>query len=128
MARRCKRRGGEECIKNGFVRGRQRHRCRSCGLNVTATPPRGCPLAPKVAAVLLDLSGLSMNRTAKLLSVATPTVPAWIERFAAAFAAKPAPPTGRAVVIELDAMGHFLKKVRPALDLDGLRSRYGAAG
>ena len=36
---------------------------------------------------------------------------AWIERFAAAFAEKPEP-SGRAVVIELDQMWHFLKKSR----------------
>ena len=111
MAIRCKRCGGEEYIKNGFVRGHQRYRCRACGCNFTATPPRGYPLAQKVAAVLLYLSGLSMNRTAKLLGVATPTVQAWIERFAAAFAEKPEP-SGRAVVIELDEMWHFLKKSR----------------
>ena len=40
------------------------------------------PLRVQVTAVLLYLSGLSMNRTAKLLGVSTPSVMAWIERFA----------------------------------------------
>src|SRR5215204_699345 len=71
--------------------------------------PRGKPLALKVAAVLLYVSGLSMNRTAKLLGVSPPTVQAWLEQFAAAYAQKPEP-EGRAVVIELDEMWHFLKK------------------
>ena len=111
MATRCKRCGGAASVKNGFVRGHQRYRCKGCGLNFTDTPPRGYPLAQKVAAVLLYLSGLSMNRTAKLPGVATPTVQAWIERFAAAFAEKPEP-SGRAVVIELDEVWHFLKESR----------------
>lgn len=111
MALRCKRCGGEEHTKNGFMRGKQRYRCRSCGLNFTDTPPRGKPLALKVIAVLLYVSGLSMNRTAKLVGVSTPTVQAWIEQFAKAYAQKPAP-EGRAVVIELDEMWHYLKKSR----------------
>ena len=50
-----------------------------------------------------------MNRTAKLLGVSTPSVMAWIEQFAEAYAQKPEP-EGRAVVVELDEMWHFLKK------------------
>jgi hypothetical protein len=91
------------------MRGKQRYRCKACGLNFTDTPPRGMPLAMKVTAVLLYVSGLSMNRTAKLLGVSTPTVMAWIERFAEVHAQKPEP-EGRAVVVELDEMWHYLKK------------------
>src|SRR6185369_3835582 len=95
------------------MRTKQRYRCKACGLNFTDTPPRGKPLALKVAAVLLYVSGLSMNRTAKLLGVSTPTIQAWLEQFAAAYAQKPEP-EGRAVVIELDEMWHYLKKTTPA--------------
>ena len=49
------------------------------------------PLRVKVTAVLLYLSGLSMNRTAKLLGVSTPSVMTWIERFAEVYAQKPEP-------------------------------------
>jgi transposase len=109
MGLRCKRCGSEEHTKNGFMRGKQRYRCRACGLNFTDTPPRGMPLALKATAVLLYVSGLSMNRTAKLLGVSTPSVMAWIEQFAKTYAQKPEP-EGRAVVIELDEMRHYLKK------------------
>jgi transposase len=109
MELRCKRCGAEEHVKNGFMRGKQRYRCKGCGLNFTDTPPRGLPLRVKVTAILLYLSGLSMNRTAKLLGVSTPSVMIWIERFAEVYAQKPAP-EGRAVVVELDEMWHFLKK------------------
>ena len=105
----CKRCGSEEHVKNGLMRGKQRYLCKGCGLNFTDTPPRGKPLALKVAAVLLYVSGLSMNRTAQLLGVSTPTIQAWLEQFAAAYAQKPEP-EGRAVVIELDEMWHYLKK------------------
>ncbi len=109
---RCKRCGSAEQTKNGFMRGKQRYRCKACGLNFTDTPPRGMPLRVKVTAILLYLSGLSMNRIAKLLGVSTPSVMTWIERFAQAYAQKPEP-EGRAVVVELDEMWHHLKK-RPA--------------
>ena len=109
MGLRCKRCGAEDYVKNGFMKGLQRYRCKACGLNFTDTPPRGLPLRVKVTAVLLYLSGLSMNRTAKLLGVSTPSVMTWIEQFAEAYAQKPEP-EGRAVVVELDEMWHFLKK------------------
>jgi transposase len=109
----CKRCGSERQVKNGLMRGQQRSLCKECGLNFTDTPARGKPLALKAAAVLLSVSGLSMNRTAKLLGVSTPTIQAWLERFAAASAQKPEP-EGRAVVIELDEMWHYLKKTRTA--------------
>ena len=109
MQLRCKRCGSGEHIKNGFMRGKQRYRCRACGLIFTDSPPRGLPLRVKATAVLLYLSGLSMNRTAQLLGVSTPSVMAGIEQFAEAYAQKPEP-EGRAVVIELDEMWHYLKK------------------
>src|SRR3982751_2873063 len=107
---RCKRWGSEAYVKNGLMRTKQRYLCKACGLNFTDTPPRGKPLALKVAAVLLYVSGLSMNRTAQLLGVSTPTIQAWLEPFAAAYAQKPEP-EGRAVVIELVQMWHDLKKL-----------------
>ena len=109
MGLRCKRCGSEAHVKNGLMRGQQRYLCKGCGLNFTNTPARGKPLALKAAAVLLYVSGLFMNRTAQLLGVSTPTIQAWLEQFAQAYAQKPEP-EGRAVVIERDEMGHDLKQ------------------
>ena len=81
MGLRCKRCGSESHVKNGLMRGKQRYLCKSCGLNFTDTPAPGKPLAMKAAAVLLYVSGLSMNRTGKLLGVSTPTIQAWLEQF-----------------------------------------------
>src|SRR4051794_34992674 len=76
----CKRCGSEEHVKNGLMRTKQRSLCKGCGLNFTDTPTRGKPLALKVAAVLLYVSGLSMNRTAQLLgvSLASQPLPVWM--------------------------------------------------
>jgi len=35
MGLRCKRCGAEEHVKNGFMKGLQRYRCKACGLNFT---------------------------------------------------------------------------------------------
>ena len=123
----CKRCGSERQVENGLMRGQQRYLCKDCGLNFTDTPPRGKPLALKAAAVRLYVRGLSMNRTAKLLGVSTPTIQVWLAPFAQAYAQNPEP-EGRAVVIELDEMWPYLKKVRAALDLEGLGSCFRAAG
>ena len=122
----CKRCGSAKHVKNGLMRGKQRYLCKTCGLTFTDTPARGKPLALKAAAVLLYVSGLSMNRTAKLLGVSTPSVMAWIERFAEVHAQKPEP-EGRAIVVELDEMWHFLKKAGQALGLEGSGSCFGTA-
>ena len=127
MGLRRKRCGSEEWVKNGLMRGEQRYRCEGCGLNFTDTPPRGMPLAMKVTAVLLYLSGLSMNRTAKLPGVSTPGVTTWIEQFAETYAQKPEP-EGRAVAVELDEMWHFLKEAEQALGLEGSGSCFGPSG
>ena len=73
MGLRCRRCGSEEQVKNGVMRSKQRS-LKACGLNFTDTPARGKPLAMKATAVLLYVSGLSVNRTAKLLGVSTPTI------------------------------------------------------
>ena len=109
------------------MRGKQRYRCRTCGLNFTDTPPRGMPLATEVTAVLPCLSGLSMNRTARLLGVSTPRAMAWIEQFAKACAQKPEP-EGRALAVALDEVRHYLKKGQQALGLEGSGSCFGASG
>src|ERR671929_144381 len=89
MALRCKGGGSEEHVKNGFMRGKQRYRREACGLSFTDTPPRGMSLRLKLLAVLLYVSGLSMDRTAKPLGVSTPSVMTWIEQFAKTYAQKP---------------------------------------
>lgn len=95
-------------IKSGFVKEKQRFKCKDCSYQFTRLTPRGRPAKEKAMAVILYTLGLSMNVIAKLLEVSTPSVMRWIKNFAIATYEKPEP--GDAIVIEVDEMWHFIKK------------------
>ena len=99
-------------VKAGKVRGQQRWLCRGCGYQFTRTTPRGKPLWQKSLAVFLYCHGLSINALSKMFGVRASSVLKWIRRYAIEHGAKPAP-TGKAIVMEVDEMWHFLKKNGP---------------
>jgi transposase-like protein len=72
----------DRLVNNGSAAGKPKRLCRQCGYQFTRTTPRGKPLAMKVHAVLLYLSGISMNRIAFLLRVSAQSVLNWIRAFA----------------------------------------------
>jgi transposase-like protein len=59
----------DRLVKNGSAAGKSKKLCQPCGSQFTRTTPRGKPLAMKVHAVLLYLSGISMHRIAFLVRV-----------------------------------------------------------
>jgi IS1 family transposase/transposase-like protein len=104
----------DRIVNNGSTAGKPEKLCKRCGYQFTRTTPRGKPLAMKVHAVLLYLSGISMRRIAFLVRVSAQSVLNWIRDFATAHYEKPEP-TGRTIVLELDEMWHYLKKKRQKL-------------
>lgn len=101
----------QHIIKSGFVKDKQRYKCKACNYQFTqTTTERGKPLWMKLDAVLLYLGGMSMNAIANHLNVSTQAVLNWIRDFAKLNYEKPAP--GTAVVIELDELWHFIEKKR----------------
>jgi insertion element IS1 protein InsB len=101
----------DRLVKNGFAAGKPKRLCRQCGYQFTRTTPCGKPLAMKVHAVLLYLSGISMNRIAFLLRVSAQSVLNWIRAFATEHYKKPEP-VGKTIILQLDEMWHYLKKKR----------------
>ena len=101
--------GGAVLIRSGYVCGRQRWRCKDCGRQFTRTEPRGKPAAMKTAAVELYCTGLSLNAIGKRLGVSAQSVMRWIRDHARRHCPKPA---GRAAVVELDEVWHFVQKRR----------------
>ena len=75
----CKSCGSVTFVKNGFVRGQQRYRCRACGCNFTNTPLRGKPAAMKALAILLYAMGnMSFLGIARILGVSDVAVMKWV--------------------------------------------------
>ena len=112
----------ERCVKHGFMQGQQRYQCKECGYNFINKPRRGRSPAIVMLAVWLYLSGLSQRRIARLLGVSPVAVLKWIKAFSLKNAPKPVPTGKGLVVVELDEMWHFLKKVRQGLDMQGFLS------
>lgn len=106
----CRRCSGPQIIKNGFLRGEQRYRCKECSYNFIDKPRPGRPLVKKALAILLYNLGLSFRAIGKLCGVSATTVLNWVRACADEHASKPEPPEGGVVVVELDEMHHYLKK------------------
>ena len=123
---RCPRCGAAALIKSGHACGRQRWRCKGCGLQFTRTTPRGMPAALKREAVELYCTGLSMNAIAKRFGVAAQSVLRWVRDHADRHCPRPEPDGATACVVELDEVWHFVQK-RPTSSGSGRRSR-GMAG
>jgi len=101
-------------IKNGFACGQQRYKCKACNYQFTQTSlERGKPLWMKLEAVLLYMSGMSMNAIGKHLNVSAQAILNWVREFAEKNKEKPTP--GKAVVIELDEMWHFIESKKNKL-------------
>ena len=99
----------QHIVKSGKVGGAQRWLCRGCGYQFTRTTPRGRPLWQKSLAVFLYCHGVSMNALGRMFGVRASSVLKWIRRYATEHDVKPSP-SGTAVVMALDEMGHFLQK------------------
>ncbi len=97
-------------VNNGSVKGVHKHLCRNCGFQFTRTTPRGKPLKTKVFAVLLYLSGLSLNRIGQLCGVSAQSALNWVRAYAAEHAERPKPEEGQTVILELDELWHYLQK------------------
>ena len=81
MELKCLRCGCEKAVKNGFIFGVQRYKCKKCGYQYTKTTPHGRSNHEKRAAVMLYASGLSMSTIARIIGVSVQTVSRWIRTF-----------------------------------------------
>ena len=103
----CKKCGRKEHSKNGFVKGHQRYKCKSCGCQFVPTLQKGFDEKTKLTACLLYISGLSLRTIARLLNTSATSVLSWVKKFALQNYEKPQP-NSETVVIQLDEMWHFL--------------------
>jgi len=108
---RCRKCGKLEAVKNGKVRGLQRYRCRGCGYNYTQEHGRGYPPEVKTLAVVLHLSGMTLNSIGAVIGVTAQSVMRWVKEMADKV---PEPwrdgKTMMAKEVEMDEMHAFLLK------------------
>ena len=98
----------EAGVKNGFVKGVQRYKCKNCGCQYTRPTPHGQPIQTKIFALLLYLSGVSMNMTGRIIGVTGQSVMRWIKAYD--LACKQEQLAEIVEKIEIDEMHHFVGK------------------
>ena len=116
MSVNCKKCSSTDRVKNGFIRGYQRYKCRQCGCIYTETKPRGKPAAMKALAVLMyTLGNASFGMIGRMLGVSNVAVMKWIRKEAEQLP-EPAVPK-EATLIQIDEMWHFV---------DGKKTKFGS--
>ena len=99
----CKKCGGKEHNKNGFVKGHQRYKCKNCGYQFVPTLQKCFDEQTKLIACLLYISGLSLRTIARLLHTSATSVLSWVRKFALDNYEK-SQPNSEAVIVQLDEM------------------------
>ena len=105
----CRKCGSEAFTKNGFVAGTQRYKCKQCGFQFTRETSHGKPMKDKILALILYLSGMSMNMIGKIVGVSTQSVMRWINMFYEKFAANDESQSN-IEEIEVDEMVSYITK------------------
>ncbi len=105
----CKKCGSKEYHKSGHIHGKQRYKCKDCGHQYTKTTPQGKPEKDKIMALILFLSGLSMNATGKILNVSTQTIMRWIRKMHDRFIPNKLD-ISDVKEVEMDEMHHYYQK------------------
>ena len=95
--------------KSGHIHGKQRYKCKQCGHQYTKMTQQGKPERDKIISLVLVLSGLSMNATAKIIGVSTQTVMRWIRKMYDKFITC-APNIDNVQEVEMDEMHHYYQK------------------
>lgn len=112
----CKKCSSNNGVKNGFIRGHQRFKCKNCGCVYTDTKPRGKPLAMKaLALVLYTIGNASFGMIGRILGVSNVAVLKWIRNEAQKL---PEPSVSKeSTLIQIDEMWHFV---------DGKKTKFGS--
>ena len=106
---RCKQCDCKDFVKNGYVRGVQRYRCKNCGLNFVKGDKRvkeDTAIKRAIAVILYSLGKSSYGFIAKLFGVTRPAVQKWLKREADLLAEPEIAATIQEM--EFDEMWHFI--------------------
>ena len=136
----CKGCNGNQVVKNGRIRNKQRWLCKACNLNFVEGSQRSGPkptsLEKKSLAILLVCLGLSFRASGLVVGVVRNTVMEWFRDWAGKLEL---PKVATELdVVEFDEMHHFIKKKRTSagfgkqqrlllVQLDSSMSKWGIA-
>ena len=81
MKPKCIKCGNNQIIKNGYVFGGQRYKCKNCGYQFTKMTDAGKPLYIKLMSHGLYMSGLSMREIARIVGVTAQSISRWIRKW-----------------------------------------------
>ena len=76
----CPKCSGLERVKNGFMCGKQRYKCKTCGCNFSKSTKQGYPLQIKKKALQYYLEGMGFRRIERLLCVSHVSVMNWVKQ------------------------------------------------
>ena len=110
MVAECKRCSGNECIKNGFVRGVRRFRCKQCGYNFIEGDKRineHLPVQKALAVILYSLGKASFGMLAKIFGRSRTLTYQWIAEEGARLSEPEI--SSDIKEIEFDEMWHFVQ-------------------
>ena len=109
MVLKCLKCGCTAAHKNEYMKGNQRYKCKNYRYQYSNQTTRGKPEKDKILDLILFLSGLSMNATAKIVGVTTQSVMPWIRTMQER--STPAKPDISTIMkVEMDEMYHYFKK------------------
>ena len=106
----------EGAYKYGHMKGCQRYRCKNCSYQYTQTTPRGRPEKDRNFALVLYLSGLSMNATGKILGVTAQILMRWMSKMYDKFITEKLD-VSSVKEVEMDEMHHYYQKNSTIVDL-----------
>ena len=106
---------GEVVIKSGFVRGKQRYKCKTCGKHyIIDLAPRGVAPQIKIQALLMIREGMGFRATARILGVSLTAVLNWFKDKALMIKQmvehQAIETTEEIDVVEIDEMWHYTQK------------------
>lgn len=110
----CKKCGSVSCVKNGFMAGKQRYRCKDCACNFTLTRQGKHPGLKALAVLLYGLAGVTMAKIARITGVSEVAVYKWVR---AAGLAAARPKDQEAEIVMIDEMWHYV---------DGKKRKFGS--
>jgi transposase-like protein len=111
----CPKCGSGECRKDGIVKGRQRHKCKSCGYRHTVQHV-GKSATIKRQALELYLEGLGFRSIGRFLKCSHVAVYNWIKSFGEA--ADEIRSDTAIDVVEIDEMHSYISQKKLLLDMD----------